>query len=63
MKRIIRDSQQRPIAQIVETASGESIYNGAGTKLLGNFNKSSNSTYSPQGRLVGSGNQLMRLIG
>jgi hypothetical protein len=62
MKIPIRDNQQRPICYVDDSGNVVRLYDKYGSKLLGNYNKSSNETYSVNGRLIGRGNQLLTLI-
>jgi hypothetical protein len=58
MRIIIRDSRQRPIGFIENTANGSKMYDRTGSTLISTYNKYTNSTYSSIGKLVGKGNQL-----
>lgn len=62
MNTIIRDNRSRPIAHIRDAGNVQQVFDRTGGKLQGVYNKSTNTTYDVRGRLVGRGNQLLRLV-
>jgi len=58
----IYDNQRRRIGQFVERGSGVvDLYDAQGRRL-GEYRPNEDHTYDAQGRSVGYGNQLMRLL-
>jgi hypothetical protein len=62
MKTVIKDGQNRPLAYIVECGNIIQLFDKYGSKLIANYNKSNNATYTANGRLVGKGNLLQMCI-
>lgn len=58
---LIKDGNGKPIAQLTEDGKNYRIADAKGNNL-GNYNATADITYDRQGRKVGKGNQLMRLI-
>ena len=58
----IRDNRSRPIAHLRDAGNTVRVFDRTGGKLLGMYSKGANSTYDVSGRLVGKGNQLLRLV-
>ena len=58
----IRDSRSRPVAHMRDAGNTVRVFDRTGGKFLGSYSKSANSTYDVGGRLVGKGNQLLRLV-
>jgi hypothetical protein len=58
----VRDHRQRPVAQIRDGGNTVRAFNGTGQNLLGFYHKAGNATYDAKGRLVGRGDQLLRLV-
>jgi hypothetical protein len=62
MNRIVRDNRQQPIAHIRDAGNTVQIFDRTGGKLLGYYAKAGNATYDASGRLIGHGDQLLRLV-
>jgi len=61
MKELIRDRTGRVIGFLYDSATRVQIH-GADNVVLGWFDKNSKSTHSRDGRLIGFGNQVLRLL-
>lgn len=62
MNTIIRDNRQRPIAHLRDGGNTVQVFDRTGGKLQGFYAKGANATYDARGRLVGKGDQLLRLV-
>lgn len=62
MNRIVRDNRQRPVAHIRDAGNTVQVFDRTGGKLQGYYAKGANTTYDATGRLVGKGDQLLRLV-
>jgi len=61
MSELIRDERGRLIGQRIESGNVKFIRDEHG-HLKGTFNKAADKTYDERGHLVGSGDQLLRLL-
>lgn len=62
MNTIIRDARQRPVGHLRDSGNTVRAFDATGGRLLGVYSKGNRSTYDSKGRLVGPGNQLLRLV-
>lgn len=62
MNNIIRDSRHRPVAHIRDAGNTVQVFDRTGSRLQGFSSKGAKATYDARGRLVGKGDQLLRLV-